>query len=114
MESCFHVENGARKGGGIVAKQRKKRRKSGGIVLVVVLLLIGVVGYELINVYGQLNAARAEEQALSAQVQEKQEANAALQSDLDHADDPEFIAQLARELLGLAEPGERIFYDVNN
>ena len=29
-------------------------------------------------------------------------------------DDPEFIKALARDLLGLAEDGERIFYDVND
>ena len=114
MEACFHMKTNPGKGGGITMKQRKKRRRSGGIVLVVVLLLMSVVGYELFHVYGQLHAARAEEQALSAKVQEKREANAALQNDLAHADDPAFIAELARELLGLAEPGERIFYDVNN
>lgn len=95
-------------------KRKKKNRKSGGIVLVVVLLLVGVVGFELANVYGQLAVAREEEQRLSAQVEQKRQANAALQQDLSRADDPEFIAELARELLGLAEPGERIFYDVNN
>lgn len=95
-------------------KQRKKRRSNGGIVLIVVLLLIGVVGFELVHVYGQLSAARDEEQMLSVQVEEQRQANAALQQDLSRADDPEFIAELARDLLGLAEPGERIFYDVNN
>ena len=30
------------------------------------------------------------------------------------ADDEEFIKRLARDLLGLAEEGERIFYDVND
>ena len=95
-------------------KRRKRAKKSGGIVLVVVLLLMGVVGYELFNVYGQIDDARGEERKLSAQVEQQQQANAALKQDLSRADDPTFIAELARELLGLAEPGERIFYDVNN
>ena len=34
--------------------------------------------------------------------------------DRDKKDDQEFIKALARDLLGLAEEGERIFYDVND
>lgn len=44
----------------------------------------------------------------------KTQENQALQSDLDKKDDQEFIKALARDLLGLAEEGERIFYDVND
>lgn len=95
-------------------KHKKKTKKSGGIVLLVVLLLIGVVGFELVNVYGQIAAAQEQERQLTAQVAEQRLANASLQQDLARADDEEFIKELAREELGLAEPGERIFYDVNN
>ena len=95
-------------------KHKKKTKKSGGIVLLVVLLLIGVVGFELVNVYGQIATAQEQERQLAAQVTEQRLANASLQQDLARADDEEFIKELAREELGLAEPGERIFYDVNN
>ena len=95
-------------------KHKKKTKKSGGIVLLVVLLLIGVVGFELVTVYGQIAAAQEQERQLAAQVTEQRLANASLQQDLARADDEEFIKELAREELGLAEPGERIFYDVNN
>jgi len=47
-------------------------------------------------------------------MQEKTQENEALQSDLSRKDDPDFIKALARDLLGLAEEGERIFYDVND
>ena len=97
-----------------MAKQKKKAKKRGGIVLLVVLLLIGVVGFELVNVYGQIATAQEQESQLAAQVQQQKEANASLRQDLARADDEEFIKELAREELGLAEPGERIFYDVNN
>ena len=43
-----------------------------------------------------------------------QQANASLKQDLSRADDEEFIRELARDLLNMAEPGERIFYDVHN
>ncbi len=79
-----------------------------------VALLIGVVGFEVIDVYRQIDSARAEETELAAQLQQQQLANAALQEDLSRADDPEFIKELARNQLGMAEQGERIFYDVND
>jgi len=40
--------------------------------------------------------------------------NEALRSDLEHQGDQDFIQGLARDDLGLASDGERIFYDVNN
>ena len=83
-------------------------------MLVVVLLLIAVVGVEVVQVYGQINEAVVQEQLLQAQVERQTQANAALREDLSRADDEDFIKELARELLGLADPGERIFYDVNN
>lgn len=102
------------KGGGVPVKNKKKAKKKGGIVLLVLLLLIGILGFEVVQVYAQIGDAQAQEELLSAQVEAQRQANAALREDLTHADDEEFIKELARELLGLAEPGERIFYDVNH
>ena len=31
-----------------------------------------------------------------------------------HADDPEVIAQVARDRLSLVAPGEKVFYDIGN
>lgn len=95
-------------------KNKKKAKKRGGIVALVLLLLIAVAGFEVVQVYGQIRSAQVQEQLLREQVSAQQQANASLRQDLDRADDEEFIKELAREQLGLAEPGERIFYDVNN
>ena len=97
-----------------MAQKKKPRKKRNNTVLVMVLaVLILVVGVEIINVY-RLKEVRAQEAALTQQLQEKAQENQALQSDLDKKDDQEFIKALARDLLGLAEEGERIFYDVND
>ena len=77
-------------------------------------VLIVVVGMEIVNVYGRLRDVRAQEAALTQQMEEKTQENEALRSDLSKKDDPDFIKGLARDLLGLAEEGERIFYDVND
>ena len=95
-------------------KKRKTAKKRGGMMTLVVLLLIGVVTVEIVNVYEQIDTARAEEQMLTQQVEQYKRENAALASDLQRADDPEFIKEMARERLNMAEPGERIFYDVNH
>ena len=95
-------------------KNRKTAKKRGGIVALVLLLLIAVASFEVVQVYGQIRSAQVTEQQLKEQVAAQQQANASLREDLARADDEEFIKELAREQLGLAEPGERIFYDVNN
>lgn len=96
-----------------MAQTKKKARRTNRALLALLLALAIVLAVELVRVGGELKAARAEESSLTQQMQQQQQENAALQSDLAHKDDPEFIKELAREQLGLAESGERIFYDVN-
>ena len=95
-------------------KKEKKTRQKGGIVLLALLLLIGVVGVKTIDVAGEIREAKAQEEAIYRQLQQMQQANASLQQALSRAADEEFIRELARDLLNMAEPGERIFYDVHN
>ncbi|MBE6940495.1 MAG: hypothetical protein E7457_06750 [Ruminococcaceae bacterium] len=98
-----------------MARTRKKQKSSSSFLTVLVLVvLLAVVGVELMNVYGKLDQARNEEQALLQQSDQQKQENASLQSSLDRADDPDFIKELAKDALGLVEEGERVFYDVNN
>ena len=84
-----------------MAQKKTRKKRSNTVLLLVLAVLIVVVGMEIVNVYGRLRDVRAQE-------------NEALRSDLSKKDDPDFIKGLARDLLGLAEEGERIFYDVND
>ena len=95
-------------------KAAGKHKKRFPLTLVVVLLLIAVVGFQLFQVHGQISDGHAESETLSMEASRKTKENQALQEDLDRADDPAFWDELAREKLGLAEQGERIFYDVNH
>lgn len=97
-----------------VAKGQKKKKNRVSGVVVAVLLLSGVVGMEIVHVYGQIDEARTQEAELAARLEEQKRVNAGLAEDLSRADDEEFIKELARDELGLAEQGERIFYDVND
>lgn len=94
-------------------KQKKSKKRANPLVVLVLVVLISAAGVKVAQVYGKLATARSEEAALSEQVNDKEKENAALRSDLEKADDTNFIMSLARELLGLVGEGERIFYDVN-
>ena len=92
----------------------KKKPRGTRLTLVVVGLLIAVLGVQLIHVHSQLRAARMEVSDLTMETSRIIKENEALQADLDRADDPDFLEEMAREKLDLAEQGERIFYDVNH
>ena len=110
-------EKPQKKGGRAMARtkntKRTKKRPHTAMLLVIV-ALVAVLGVQIVRVYGQLKAARQTEDALDQQLTQQQQENDALRSDLARKDDESFIKALARDLLGLAEEGERIFYDVND
>lgn len=91
----------------------KKRKKTSPLLLLVLAVLLVVLAVQVVNVYQDLQDAKQQETALQDTLDQQQQANDALRSDLEKKDDENFIKSLARELLGLAEEGERIFYDVN-
>ena len=95
-------------------KQDKKKKRRAPITLVVLVVLVAVVSVELLRVYGQLGSAKTQRDTRGQQLEEQKKENSDLESDLGKANDKEFIKGLAKDQLGLAEDGERIFYDVNH
>ena len=95
-------------------KQDKKKKRRAPITLVVLVVLVAVVSVELLRVYGQLDSAKTQRDTMGQQLEEQNQENSDLESDLGKANDKEFIKGLAKDQLGLAEDGERIFYDVNH
>ena len=95
-------------------KQDKKKKRRAPITLVVLLVLVAVVSVELLRVYGQLDSAKTQRDTMGQQLEEQKKENSDLESDLGKANDKGFIKGLAKDQLGLAEVGERIFYDVNH
>ena len=88
-----------------------KLKRAGMATKLLVLVLLAAVAVALLSTQAKLSAAQADRDALIRQVQEQQEANAALQDGIDHSDDPEYLADIARSRLGLVEPGEIEFVD---
>ena len=82
-----------------------KLKRAGMATKLLVLVLLAAVAVALLSTQAKLSAAQADRDALRHQVQEQQEANAALQDGIDHSDDPEYLADIARSRLGLVAPG---------
>lgn len=102
-----------------MAKRVHKRKKPAGraklAAMLVLLVLLTAVTIEVVNLYGsRLPDIQRKSDELDRAIQQTEQENDALRSDLEHAGDPDFIQDLARDELGLATDGERIFYDVNN
>lgn len=95
-------------------KQVKRKKRRAPITLVVLMVLLAVVSVQLVRVYGQLDSAKAQRETMSQELEQQKKENSSLESDLGKANDKEFIKGLAKDQLGLAEDGERIFYDVNH
>ena len=96
-----------------MARSKKEKKRTNTALLLVLIALAVFIGIELIQVNQRLGEAKVQEASLARQMQQQQQENEALRSDLAKKDDPDFIKELARDQLGLAEEGERIFYDVN-
>ncbi len=96
-----------------MARSKKAKKRTSTALLLVLIALAVFIGIELIQVNQRLGEARVQEASLTRQMQQQEQENEALRSDLAKKDDPDFIKELARDQLGLAEEGERIFYDVN-
>lgn len=89
-----------------------KRAGIGTKILVLVLLVAAVTA--LLSMRTQLKAAQERRDLLSQQVQQQLEVNAALADDIAHSSDLEYLANVARDKLGLLLPDEIRFVDTSN
>lgn len=85
-----------------------KLKKAGFLTKIVVLALLIAASVGLLRMQGSLTEARNEREELKAQVAEQTQRNADLQDAVENSDDPERQADIARDKLGLAAPGEKV------
>lgn len=88
-----------------------RRRKASVPVLIVIAALIVYAVVSLVRMKGKLTEAVRTEQELRTQVTELEKENAELQYAVEHADDPDVIAGVARDKLGLVDADDRVFID---
>ncbi len=86
-----------------------KLKKAGIFTKIVIFAMIIYASVMLVNLRAQIDDARAKQEALQQQVADKEISNAQLQYDIDHKDDPDTIAGVARDDLGYTMPGEKVF-----
>ena len=91
-----------------------KLKRASIFTKIVILAMIVYATVMLVNTRARVAEAEASRASLQAQVDRMLQENAELEYDIDHAGDPDIIAEIARSKLGLVKPGERIFYDLSN
>ncbi len=95
-------------------RERAMKLKRAGIgtkFVILVLLVASVTGFLSLN--ARLDEAKDARDALSRQVRDQAENNAALAEDIANCDDPEQRAAIARERLGLIGQDEIVFVDTS-
>ena len=90
----------------------KLKRAGIGTKFVILVLLVASVT-ALLTLNGRLEQAQLERDTLSQEVQDQEENNAALADDIENCDDPDRIAAIAREKLGLVGQDEIVFIDTS-
>ena len=90
------------------AKPAKKRPGSKLTAIILLALFLGI-GVQFLNMYARLQEAQAEQAAYAEKLADLQATNEKLAEDIANSQDQELIEQVAREDLGMAAPGEKIF-----
>lgn len=86
-----------------------KMRRSGKVTLTLLLALIVMMCVMLRQMNTQLADARYEQDIYAQRLAQLQEQNARLAEDIANREDPDLIGDIARNDLGMAQPGEKIF-----
>ena len=90
-----------------------KTKKAGLLAKLVILALLIYLATSLLNLQSRIRQTQAERGALSRQVAEQTQVNADLAEDVANPDDPDRIADIARDKLGLVVPGEKVIVITN-
>ena len=90
------------------------KRKMPGIAKLAMHAFLIYAAVTIVSLRSQIADKQAELDSLSLRVQEYEDANAALQEEMQNGISEEEISELARNELSYAEPGERVFVDTSS
>ena len=88
-------------------------KKAGFLTKIVVLGLLIYMATALLDLQGQIRQLQGQKESLDRQVAEQTQVNADLAAGVEDPDDPDRVAAIARDMLGLAVPNEKIFVITN-
>ena len=86
-----------------------KKAGNGVLTKLIILALIGLIGWQLYDLQGQLRDARAERDRYQTQVESLRQENDALAADIAEGTTDEMMEEIARKELGVVTPGEYVF-----
>ena len=86
-----------------------KIKRASLLTKVVILALLVAAATGLLGLRSQLSTAQADLAEAQRQVEEQKQVNADLADAVENSGDPDRQADLARDKLGLVEPGEYVF-----
>ena len=93
----------------------QRRKKRVGLVTKVLIAAFAIyAACTLVNLQLRINAANAEQQMLSAQLNEQKLINAELNDAISGENQEEYIAQIARDSHGYIYPGEQVYVDISS
>ena len=90
-----------------------KQKRLGGLLPKLIMAAIAIYAViSIISLNTKIETAREVNGTLQEQVDQQKLENAEYEDDIARKDDPEKIAELARDNFGLVESGETVFYDI--
>lgn len=96
------------------AEAGMKLKRAGMLTKLLLLILLVATVTSFLNLRTQVGDLTDQRAALERQNARQRQENEALAAAIEQKDDPERIADVARERLGYVAPGEIIFYDSGN
>jgi cell division protein FtsB len=95
-------------------KAKKSKRSRSYILTVAVIAITAYFIIMLIQVRVQINTKKTEVEKAQAQYEQTVEKNDELKQTLTQEDDSKYMERVARDVLGYAYPGERVYYDISS
>ena len=86
-------------------KQPRQRVRASLFTKVLILVLLVGIGWQLVRLRDQVEAAEAEKARLETQIQAQQQENDALAADIAEGNTQEKMEEIARDELGMVAPG---------
>lgn len=97
----------------MASKKKTEKKQINLLSATLILLMLALLGWQLVSMNEQLDAARAGQAELEGRVARQEQENRGLEAALERAEDPEYLQELARENLGMVTPGQKDFYDIS-
>lgn len=88
-------------------------KKSGFLTKIIILALLIYMATALLDLQGQLQTNREQEELLTTQIEAQTQENAQLNDAIENCDDPEVLEAVARDK-GYVMPGDTLYVDTAN